>query len=415
VNGQALERVFRSASGRIIGALAGRFRNLDLAEEAFAEACSRAVEGWPLRGTPRDPPAWLYRVADRIALDGLRRARIRQHYVPEVAADDDNAEQALIADSRCIPDDRLRLIFICCHPSVAPEARAALTLRLVCGLTVTEIARAFLVAEPTLAQRLVRAKRKIADAGVPFELPRADLWPERMEAVLSTLEVAYAKAHEDAAGTGRHGGYALEMLQLSKLLVELVPHSSDAYALAATLCLAEARRPARVDESGMMIPLSEQDPMRFRNDLIDAGAFFLRQAEALDPSGARILQATLQGVWCARKSLSEPAPWPLVLALYDRLLIVRDDPIVRLNRAVALSKVAGPEAALAELAALGDEQLAQFAPYQAVRADCLARVGKIDAARAAYASVLALEPAPAERLWLERELRRLDCDPKVLG
>jgi RNA polymerase sigma-70 factor, ECF subfamily len=410
VNGQALERVFRSASGRIMGALAGRFRNLDLAEDAFAEACARAVEGWPLRGTPRDPTAWLYRVAERIALDGLRRARIRHHYAPDVGADEyqeNNAEQAMIADRHGIPDDRLRLIFICCHPSVAPETRAALTLRLVCGLTVTEIARAFLVTEPTLAQRLVRAKRKIADAGVPFELPRPDLWPERMEAVLSTLEVAYAKAHEDAAGTGRHGGYALEMLQLSRLLVELVPHSSDAYALAATLCLAEARRPARVDATGMMIPLSEQDPMRWRQDLIDEGGFFLRQAEARNPSGARVLQAALQGVWCARKSRSEPAPWPLVLALYDRLLMVRDDSIVRLNRAVAVSKVAGPEAALAELASLEDEQLAQFAPYQAVRADCLARAGKIDAAREAYALVLALEPAPAERLWLERELRRL--------
>jgi len=407
VSGQALERVFGAASGRIIGALAGRFRNLDLAEDAFAEACSRAVEVWPERGTPNDPTAWLYRVADRIAVDALRRARTRRHDLPLTLADEANAEQAMIDDSNLIPDDRLRLIFICCHPAVAPEARAALTLRLVCGLTVTEIARAFLIAEPTLAQRLVRAKRKIADAGVPFGLPRPDLWPERMEAVLSTIEVAYAKAHEDAAGTGRHGGFALEMLQLTKLLVELVADSGDAYALAATICLAEARRPARLDAGGMMIPLSEQDPTRWRQELIREGAGFLSQAEHLKPSGARTLQAGLHFAWCARKSLDEPAPWPRVLNLYDRLLAVRDDPIVRLNRAVALSQVQGPQAALAELAALENEQLAQFAPFQAVRADCLARAGRLEDARRAYLAVLALEPPPAERLWLVRELQRL--------
>jgi RNA polymerase sigma-70 factor (ECF subfamily) len=310
-------------------------------------------------------------------------------------------------DNRMIPDERLRLIFVCCHPAVAPDARAALTLRLVCGLSTAEIARAFLLSEATLAQRLVRAKRKIADAGVPFEIPSPEAWPDRLDAVLSTLEVAYAKAHEDAAGAGAHAAYAGEMLELTRVLVELLPREPEALALAALVRYAEARRPARLDEYGAMVPLSEQDPTLWRQDLIEAAERYLRRAAALNPTGPRALQAAIHSAWCARKSLGDRAPWREVLSIYDALLRLRDDPVVRLNRAVALGEVAGVEAALAEVEALDRQALAAFPPYHAARAELLQRSGRLGEAREAYAALLALSPPPAERLWLERRLASL--------
>lgn len=407
MNGAALDRVFRAASGRIVAALAARFRDLALAEDAFSESCLRAVRVWPEGGVPDDPTAWLYRVGERFALDMLRRKRVREQHTPDALAAEPNAEDAMMHDTYVIPDERLRLIFICCHPAVAPEARAALTLRLVCGLTITEIARAFLVQEATLAQRLVRAKHKIAEARVPFELPSRESWPERLEAVLSTLEVAYSKAHEDAGGTGSHAGFAAEMLHLTRILTALVPQAGEAFALAALMRYAEARRPARVDSEGVMVPLAEQDPGLWRHDLIAEADDLLVEATRLAPRASRSLQAQLQRVWCARRSLVEPAPWPAILSVYDRLLELRDDPIVRLNRAVALAEVADATTALCEVEALASPSLEEFLPYHAVRADLLARTGRPDAARAAYRKALELEPSPAEGRWLEYKVAAL--------
>ena len=396
----ALESVARQAGGRIVAALAARFRDLDIAEEAFAEACVQAAEAWPSRGMPRDPTAWLYRVAEHRALDALRKRRTRERLTPDPPDPEPTAEDAMADDARLIPDERLRLIFVCCHPAVAVEARAALTLRLVCGLSVAEIARAFLVSEPTLSQRLLRAKRKIAEAGVPFEVPGPELWSERLQAVFSTLEVAYSKAHEDAAGTGPRAGYASEMLELTRVLAEMLPEEPEALALAALVRYAEARRPARLDAQGMMVPLSEQDPALWRRPMIAEADDYLERATALRPPGPRVLQAAVHGVWCTRRSLVEPPPWREVLALYDALLAQRDDPIVRLNRAVALAEVMGAEAALSEIDALGSDTLESFLPYHAVRADLLRRLGRIGEARAAYDAALALDPPSAERLWL---------------
>lgn len=407
MNGSAIERVFRAAGGRIIAALAARFRDLSLAEDAFSDSCVRALAAWPERGMPDDPAAWLYQVATRVALDMLRRQRTRQHLVPEPPPPEANAEDVMIADGYVVPDERLRLIFICCHPAVVPDSRAALTLRLVCGLTVTEIARAFLVEDTTLAQRLVRAKRKIADAAVPFELPAPEYWPERIEAVLSTIEVAYSKAHEDAAGLSPHAGFAAEMLHLASTLTELVPNVGEAHALAALLHYAEARRPARVDAAGMMVPLSAQDPALWRRDLIRRADALLATAVGLAPDAVRTLQARLQACWCGRDNLADPAPWSRIRDVYDELLLIRDDPIVRLNRAVAVAELDGAEAALAELETLDGESLAQFGPYHAVRADLLVRTGHLDEARQEYAAILALGPPPAERQWLTRRLADL--------
>ncbi len=399
-----LEAAARTAGARIVGALAVRFRDLDIAEDAFADACVKAARAWPAAGEPRDPAAWLWRAALTSALDAARRRAVRARLRPDAPEAETDAERRLASDEAIIPDDRLRLIFICCHPAVAAEARAALTLRLVCGLSTAEIAWAFLVPEATMAQRLVRAKRKIAEAGVPFETPAPEAWPERLDAVLSTLEIAYAKAHEDAAGAGAHAGYAREMLDLTGLLASLLPGHAEVQALAALVCYAEARRPARLDEHGAMTPLSEQDPCLWRRDLIAAGDRYLARGEALGPAGPLALQARLHGLWCARCSLAEPPPWPEVLALYDALLEQREDRVVRLNRAVALAEVEGLAAALAELEALEGKAMARFAPYHAVRADFMRRAGRASEAREAYRATLALDPAAAERLWLERRL-----------
>ena len=406
---KALDATVRAAGGRILAALAARYRDLDLAEEAWAEACARAAALWPAQGEPNDPAAWLYRVAERRALDALRRRRTRQGLAPEPPEPEPTAEDAMADDTRLIPDERLRLIFVCCHPAIAAEARAALPLRMVCGLTTAEIARAFLTSEPTLAQRLVRAKRKIVQAGVPFEIPGPQAWPHRLDAVLSTLEIAYAKAHEDAAGAGRHAGYAAEMLDLTRTLSELLPEEAEALAFAALVRFAEARRPARLAEDGAMTPLSEQDPALWRRPMILEAERYLRRAVVLDPGAQRVLQAAIHGAWCARPSLDAPAPWATVLALYDALLTRRDDAVVRLNRAVALAEVEGAPAALAEVDALDGEALAGFAAYQAVRADLLRRVGRPGEAAQALRAALALDPAPAERLWLERRLAELQC------
>jgi RNA polymerase sigma-70 factor (ECF subfamily) len=398
VDNQALDASFRAASARIVGALAVRYRDLDFAEEAFAEACARAAEAWQTRA-PERPDGWLYAVARRCALDLLRKRVVRERHdaepiEPEIEMDD---------EPHFIPDERLRLIFVCCHPAIAPDARAALTLRTVCGLGTAEIAHAFLTSEATLAQRLVRAKRKIAEAGVPFEIPGPNLWSERLDAVLSTLEVAYSKAHEDAASAGPHARYATEMLNLSQMLAELVPDEADVLAFAALVRFCEARRPARTDSEGCMVPLAEQDPARWNRALIDAGDAYLKRGFALRPSSARLLQAGIHATWCQRRSLDEPAPWPKVLSLYDSLLTISDNVIVRLNRVVAVAEVRGCDAALDELAALEPEPLSDFLPFRAVRADLLRRSGRTSEARRDYDAALALKPGPAETAWLLRQ------------
>jgi RNA polymerase sigma-70 factor (ECF subfamily) len=397
----ALDQVFRAASGRIVAALAARFRDLDLAEEAFGEACARAVRAW-VSAQPRDPAAWLYRVAERAALDQIRRAATRANAELPLPESPPDAEELLMADDSLIPDERLRLIFICCHPAIHVEARAALTLRLVCGLSTGEIARAFLIAEPTLAQRLVRAKRKIAIAGIPFEVPGREAWPERLDAVLSTLEIAYAHAHADGGRTGRHAGHASEMLEITAVLATMLPGEAEILALAATMRFAEARRPARVDATGMMVPLAEQDPQRWDAALIANARVLLADALRLGPPGARALQALLHAEWCLRPSRDVPPPWPAILTIYDALLAVRDDAVIRLNRAVALAELRGAEEALEEVDALDLPGLADFLPYHAVRADLLARLGLNDAAARAYDAALALQPEMAERRWFER-------------
>ena len=403
---RALEAAVREAGGRVRAALAARFRDLDLAEEAFAEACLAALPAWAEQGPPRDPAAWLYTAACRRALDLMRRAKVRAGHRPDPPPPGPTPEDLLLEADQPIPDERLRLIFVCCHPAVQPEARAALTVKMVCGLSTAEIASAFLTSEPTLAQRLVRAKRKIADAGVPFEVPGPEAWPERMDAVLSTLEIAYAGAHADAAGAGERAGLAEEVLRLTAVLAQLAPDEPEALALAATVRFAEARRPARLDETGAMVPLDRQDASLWRADLIAEGERLLARAAALNRTGPRQLQAAIHAAHCTRLRTGR-TPWRSVLTLYDALLAFRPDPVVRLNRAVGLAQVAGAEAALKEVEALYAPALARWLPYHAARAHLLAEVGRTAEAADAFAAALALDPAPAERLYLERRRREV--------
>ncbi len=407
--GAALADACRADGGRILSALVGRYRDLDLAEEALAEAYLRAARSWAT-SCPADPSAWLYTTASRVALDLVRRRGTRARAVIEPPQPGETAEEVLISDAAVIPEERLRLILICCHPAVAPESRAALTLRLVCGLPVADIAAAFLVSEPTLLQRLTRAKRKIREAGVPFGLPDPALWPERLEAVLSTLEVAYAKAYEDAAGLSSHAGFAAEIRNLSGLLAELMPMEPEVLALAATVRFAEARRAARLDDAGAMIPLDEQNTSLWDRAMIAEADALLRRSARIDdgrPPGPRALLAAIHSAHADRARTGQTS-WPMILYLYDALMLESAGPVTAVNRAVALARVHGAEAGLHALPRLEDNaELAHWLPWQVAHAHLLADAGRIADARNAFDAALALRPAPAEQAYLTRRRDRL--------
>jgi RNA polymerase sigma-70 factor, ECF subfamily len=402
-----LAETVRAAGDRIRAALAMRFRDLDMAEEAFAFASLRAVETWSRDGPPRDPAAWLYAVGRRRAFDLGRRAKVRQDAVLDEPEPPPDPETLVMAAFEPIPDERLRLIFVCCHPALAPEARIALTLRTLCGLSVERIARAWLTTEVAMLQRLTRAKRKIRDAGIRFEIPGPEAWPERLDAVLATLEIAYAQAYEDAAGAGDAADLAAETLRLSGLLAELAPDEPEVLGLAALIRLTEARRPARLDATGAMTPLSEQDVSLWDRRLIGEAMALLRRAAEFGRSGPYQLMAAIHGVHATRLETGFTA-WSHVVTLYDALLTVRPSPITAVNRAVALAEAQGPEAGLAALGAVhGPERLAGWLPYQAARAGLFAMAGRDAEAAEALRAALALHPASAERLFLERRLAAL--------
>ncbi|WP_092620123.1 RNA polymerase sigma factor [Jiangella sp. DSM 45060] len=386
-------------------------RDLDAAEEAVQDAYVQALIRWGRDGVPARPGAWLTTVARRTALNNLRRQRTLRAKLPLLLMDVDDVpgvEAAALADDAVsIPDDRLRLIFTCCHPALSEEAQVALTLRLVCGVSTPDIAHAFLVAEPTMAARITRAKKKIAAARIPYAVPATRDLPSRVDAVLTVIHLLYATGHTAHSGadlvrdelTGR-------ALDLARMLPSLLPSEPETDGLLALLLVHQARRATRTDADGRLLRLEEQDRSAWDRDLIAEADRLVVGALRAGPPGRFALQAAIAALHAQAPSYAD-TDWPQILTLYDELLRRWPSPVVALNRAVAVSMVDGPEAALAEVEALeSGGRLAGYRYLPATKADLLTRLGRHAEAAAAYRAALALSDNAAEQEFLQDRLSR---------
>ncbi len=405
---KAITRAHRDEWARVVAGLARRFGDLDLAEDAAAEAFVAAVERWPRDGVPPNPGAWLTTTATRKAIDRLRRESRRdvKHQAAHMLSDDTPPEP-----TGPVEDDRLRLVFTCCHPALAMEARVALTLRLLGGLTVAEIAHAFLVPETTMAQRITRAKAKIKAAHVPYRVPSATDIRERLAGVLAVVYLIFNEGYLATSGDDpMRADLTEEAIRLGRLLRELLPDEGEATGLLALMLLADARRTARVSQTGELVTLDEQDRGAWNQELIAEGHALVREriaavAAGAEPPGRYQLLAAINAVHTDAPS-SRDTDWSQVVALYDRLIALDPSPIVRLNRAIAVAEVDGPDVALAEIDRLG-ETLDGYHAYHAARADLLRRVGRSGESRAAYDRAIHLAGNPAERAYLIRRRDQL--------
>jgi RNA polymerase sigma-70 factor (ECF subfamily) len=402
----AVAEAHRREWGFVLAATVRVTRDLDLAEECVQDAYARALTVWAERGVPAKPAAWLTTTARNRALDLLRRETTWQRLMPMVVEDDVVDEPEL--DDGEIPDDRLRLICTCCHPALAPEARVALTLRLLCGLTTAEVARSFLVSEATMAARITRAKKKIAAAGIPYRVPSAAELPARIDAVLAVIHLVFTTGHTAPIGDRlRRGDLVERALDLCRILRTLLPDNADVAGLLALILLTDARRRTRVDGAGQLVLLADQDRTQWDRAEIAEGVALVHEALRRRPPGRFALQAAVAAVHAEAPSW-EATDWAEVVGLYDALLEVWPSPVVALNRAVAVGFAFGPAAGLAELDALSAEPLlATYGYLAASRADFLRRLGRDADARLAYEEALALTENVVEREFLEGRLAEL--------
>jgi RNA polymerase sigma-70 factor, ECF subfamily len=417
----------RQASAEVRGALAEAHRrqwafvlaatvrlagDLDIAVECVQDAVVAALTRWTQRGIPANPGAWLTATARRRALDALRRDQTLRRKLPLLVGTDpatsdplDGAGEGEEADMSQLPDDRLRLIFTCCHPALAPEAQVALTLRLVCGLTTPEIARAFLVSEPTMAARITRAKKKIALARIPYRVPPAHELPDRLDAVLTVTHLLYTTGHTAPTGDQLVRADLVERsLDLARMLYTLMPDDREVRGLLALLLLTDARRVTRTAADGRLLLLEEQDRTRWDRQAIGEGRQLVDQALRRGRPGRFALQAAIAAVHAEAPSYAD-TDWPEVLGLYNLLLAVWPSPVVTLNRAVAVAMVQGPAAGLAALEEIADDpHLATYPYLAATRADLLRRLGRAQDAAQYYRTALTLANNAAEKDFLTRRL-----------
>ncbi|MGW7522518.1 RNA polymerase sigma factor [Streptomyces sp. NPDC054783] len=394
-----IERVFREEAGRLTASLVRLLGDFDLAEEMVGEAVVEALRRWPSSGPPSRPGAWLLTCARNRALDRIRRDVRFQDRLPQLAA----RIEALPETAEREPDDRLRLIFTCCHPALDPDAQVALTLRAVVGLTTAEIARAFMVPEATLAKRITRAKRKIATAGIPYRAPEPE---ERAARLPQVMRVVYLVFNEGCFTTGGDLGVRRELVDDAEWLVALLagslPREPEPLALLALIRLYAARWPARLDAEGRLVPLADQDRTRWDTRRIRSATALIERAAALGRPGPYQIEAAIAAVHCEAPDWKD-TDWPQLLHLYDMLLAVDPSPVVRLNRAVVISHTDGPAAALAQVEALAD-QLGRYHLFHATRAALLRDLGRDQEAAEADRKALGLTTNPAERSLLTARL-----------